>query len=87
MGYYFHDDELTMIADFYKEPSYKKLAMFNSVLRSRPVKSERDLFNENRLYLDMVMTLKAQDQGKREAGEKLADEITAIAEDILNKRF
>ena len=87
MGYFFHDDEMDLIADFYKEPSYQKLAMCNSVLKSRPAQNTRDFFAESRLYLDMLMTLRNQEQSKQDAGEKLADEVIAIAEDLINKHF
>ena len=53
------DDDLDNLLSFYKDPSYKNLAVFNSVLgQIGRTRTDADIRTENRLFQDMVMTLK-----------------------------
>lgn len=59
MSIVLNDDDLDNLLAFYKNPSYKNLAMFNTVLGQigKP-RTAADIQTENRLFSDMVMTLK-----------------------------
>ena len=85
MGLYIQNNELEMLADFYRDPSYQKLAMFNSVMKTRGAKTNADSFNESRLYTDMLITLRSCEEAKQSAGEELAEEVIKIAETILDE--
>lgn len=56
------DTDLDNLLAFYKNPSYRNLAIFNSAIKPRGEKKEADIHTENRLYTDMVLTLKDQDR-------------------------
>lgn len=59
MAILLRDDDLNNLLAFYKDPTYERLAMFNSVLgQIGRTKTAADISTENNLFTDMIMTLK-----------------------------
>lgn len=86
-NYNLSGEELERIIEFYKEPSYRNLAMASSVLNMRGAKSSSDFFAESRLHTDMLMTLKAQEQKQKDTVEALAQDVTQRINELLDKTF
>lgn len=86
-NYNLSGEELERVIEFYKNPSYKNLAMATSVLKVSGPKSNTDFFAESRLYTDMLLTLKGQEQEKKETVEALAQDVTQRINELLDSTF
>ena len=79
MGIYLHDNEEDLIADFFSNPTYEKLARYNSVIKFKPAESRRNFLQENQLYLKMVLALREKQQKEQE--QKRAQELAQKSEE------